>query len=284
MSLLGVFPSLSNEEHHADDAVGSSGLKEMQQSMLHYWSKYRDPKRVRKEPTPAMKIGTAWHAAIFEPAKFGDDYIRIPDGLDRRTKEGKQLWSDIEASGKEPLSGDDFDRIVAMTASAAGHPVTEVLFGLDGRAEVSMFSVDKVTGVRVKIRPDYAVMPCQMFPNGLIVDGKTMEDASPAGFAKQAWNWGFHFQAAFYSDVFQHVLGTKAPPAFVWLAQEKDAPFATAYYSASTSFVDFGRRQYRPLLDRYAQCLDADVWPGYSRDVQPLELPVWAEKQIQEAA
>lgn len=276
---------ITNAEHHADPAVGSSGLKLMQRSPLHYWAAYRDPARQRREATPAMKIGTAWHAAIFEPDAFAADYVRIPEGLDRRTKEGKALFAEIEGRNQEPLGAADFDRIMAMRDSAAAHPVSRVIFGLpDGAAEKSMFATDPGTGVHVKIRPDYMVLPCAQFPSGLLVDGKTGEDMSPEGFAKYAWNWELHLQAAFYCDVFQIVMRTDQRPAFVWAAQEKDAPYATAYYSAADDFLDYGRRLYRPLLARLGECERTDKWPGYAQLVQPVVLPAWAAKQVAESA
>jgi hypothetical protein len=250
--LIGTFHDMPNAEYHQQSAIGSSGIKLLEQSPLHYWAAYIDPARVRREPTPAMKIGTAWHAAIFEPAKFAGEYIEIPEGLDRRTKEGKALWAELEASGKQVMTTDDMARIKAMRESAAAHPVSRVIFDQpNGAAEVSFFWLDAETGAHCKIRPDYYVPPCELFPGGLLVDGKTGEDMSPAGFSKYAWNWELHIQAAFYSDIFQAVHNTTEPPAFVWLAQEKEAPYATAYYSAAADFLEYGRRQYRKLLRTY---------------------------------
>ena len=284
MTLIGTFRDMPNAEYHDNPAIGSSGLKLRQQSPQHYWARDLDPKRERKDPTPAMKIGTAWHAAIFEPGKFADDYVQIPEGLNRTTKEGKALWADILATGKEPMTKDDMDRIKAMAASAAAHPVTRVIFEQAGAAaEVSFFWADPFTGAACKIRPDFYVPPCALFPNGLLVDGKTGEDMSPAGFSKYAWNWELHIQAAFYSDGFQHLHGTKEPPAFVWMGQEKDAPYCTAYYSAGADFVAYGRKLYRRLLATYAACTETGQWPGYPPIVQPLELPTWAAKTVADA-
>ena len=279
----GIVPDMPNAEYHAHPAVGSSGLKLIAQSPLHYWAAYLDPDRVRREPTPAMRIGTAWHCAVFEPEEFGLRYVEIPSGLDRRTKEGKALWAEIEASGREPMTPETRAQIWSMATNGRRHPVSRVLFEkCAGAAEQSLFWTDAATGVLCKIRPDYAVAPCELFPNGLLVDGKTGEDMSAAGFARYAWNWQLHIQAAFYADGYQRAMGTKEPPAFVWLAQEKDAPYATAYYSAGADFIEYGRREYRRLLRIFADCRRTNTWPGYPETVTELALPAWAEKQVQE--
>jgi hypothetical protein len=285
MTFIGTFSDMPNREYHDTPAVSSTGLKLIAQSPLHYWAKYLDPNREPQESTPAQLIGTAWHASIFEPEKFAAEFVQIPEGLDRRTKEGKALWAEIITSGRTPLSADDMQRIRDMTASAKAHPITGVIFGQPGgAAEQSLFWVDAETGAHCKIRPDYAVPPCKMFPNGLVVDGKTGEDMSASGFAKYAMNWELYVQAAFYADGFQIIHGTKEPPAFVWLAQEKAAPYASAYYTASADFLEHGRKKYRPLMRLWADCMAKGVWPGYPQTVQPLDLPVWAQRQITEGA
>lgn len=278
--LTGMFPSMSNAEYHGDHQhIGSSGFKLLERSPAHFWHASRN----KREATPLMKIGTAWHAAVFEPEKFAAEYIQIPEGLDRRTKEGKALWAELEASGKEPLTTDGWAQIVAMAEAARAHPVSRVIFGLPGgMAEASIFWVDPDTGAPCRIRPDYHVPPCAMFPNGLIIDGKSNDDSSPVGFARNAWNSEMYFQAAFYSDGFQHHYGTSEPPVFAWLSQERDAPYATAYYSAPADLVQYGRKKYRRLLAVFAECLRTGVWPGYPLQVQPLELPGWAVKLIGE--
>ena len=278
--MLGAQPTLTNEAHHADQAVGSSGLKLIARSPLHYWQAYINSERERKEPTPAMKIGTAWHAAFFEPEEFARNYIEIPQGLDRRTKEGKQLFTELEESGKIPLAFDEMLRIKTMAITAKDHPMSQRIFAIKGgMAEVSMFAL--MDGVRVKIRPDYFLPPCVEYPNGLIVDGKTGEDMSPSGFDKYAMNWNLALQAAFYVDVFQHVYDLDEPPAFMWCGQEKEAPYSTAWYSASDEVLEYGRFQYAPLLEIYAECMSTGQWPGYDEQVTELKLPAWVKKQME---
>ena len=89
-----------------------------------------------------------------------------------------------------------------------------------------------------------------------------------------------YYQAAFYSDGMQRLWQTPEPPAFVWLSQERDRPYATAYYAASADLVAYGRKKYRALLRVFARCLETGQWPGYPTTVQSLELPAWAAKQV----
>lgn len=284
--LVGVFPALSNEDHHAHPAIGSSGLKLLAQTPFHYWSAYLDPNRPAREVTKAMRMGTMTHTVALEPHRLDDLLIVMPEGLDRRTKEGKALWAEIEASGKEPVLKTEWDKVEAMAAAVHAHPISRILFDqCKAETEVSIFWTDPDSGVNCKIRPDIMVRPgvSPMFPNGLIADLKTTDDASPAEFARSAWNWEMHLQAYLYPEGFMRAFGTSAPPPFLWIAQEKSHPFANAYYSCGDDLRAYGRKEAQRLLQLYAHCLSTGRWPGYSQQVNDLQMPAWAAKVIEDA-
>lgn len=274
---------LSNEDYHSLLAIGSSGLKLLQRSPAHYWAQYVNPDRSRKEPTPAMKLGTAVHCAILEQGEFDNRYITVPEGIDKRTKDGKALFAEIEASGKEPLTPDNRQLILSMASAALALPVSIHLFSLEHYTEHSMFWTDPDTGADCKIRPDFHVPPCPQFPNGIIMDVKTCQDASPIEFSRNAWNSDMHLQAALYCDGFKRVYKTDGYPMFLWLAVEKESPFACKYYSAQADLLAYGLKELRPLLALFAECVRTGQWPAYDGNITPLELPTWAAKTVADA-
>lgn len=281
----GAHPAMSSEEYHGGPGIGSGGLKKLSISPLHYWAAYRDPERESSDK-PAFAFGRAWHCALFEPMRFETDFVVLPEGLDRRTKEGKALYAELTEGGREVLSAADAATVGKMVALARKHPVSQVVFekyAMQGAAEVSLFTTDPATGVLCKIRPDYMLVPCEDFPNGLIIDGKSCTDASPAGFARDVWNFDYGLQAAYYTAVFARVYGTAGRPAFLWLAQEKAAPFAPAYYAAGADLIEHWDRRIAQLLPLFAQCERSNIWPGYATSVGALEMPAWAQKQMEAA-
>lgn len=232
----------------------------------------------------------------------------IPDDIKLSTKEGKALAAEIEAAGGVPVQQSDLDFITEwmpklsgrdvlsadsiadvhkMAAIARALPISRVVFeqlAQHGMAEVSIYTADPVTGMRLKIRPDYMLKPCAMFPNGLIIDGKSTTDASKEGFARQVWNLDYGLQAAFYTSVYQQVFRTADRPAFLWLAQEKETPHAAAYYSAGADLITHWDKRIAQTLPAIARCQETNTWPGFPETVTELALPTWAQKQIEEAA
>jgi hypothetical protein len=87
-------------------------------------------------------------------------------------------------------------------------------------------------------------------------------------------------QAAWYTDGFMAVYGTTEPPPFRWFAQEKEPPYANKPYKAGADLIEYGRREYRRLLNLYSECVEANSWPGYGIDSEDLELPGFAKRVI----
>lgn len=271
---------MTNDEYHAHSAIGASGLKLLARSPLHYWAAYIDPEREPMQPTAAMALGTATHCAILEPHRFDDLYAVLPEGLDRRTKEGKQLFADIESSGKQPIRSDDFERLMRMRAAVDCTPGAAFIINRATAHEISLFWRDPETGVECKIRPDI-----YLAPNGnlapLIADLKTTSDASPSAFGRQAWSLSMHIQAALYTRGAQLALNLPTRPDFAWIAVESDRPHAVMVYTAPAELIEYGDREVARLLRVYADCCAANHWPAYGY-AQPLALPGYAVREMTE--
>lgn len=264
---MAIIHDMSNADYHAHPALSKSGTDDLEKSPMHFKARREKP----REETPAMALGTAVHALTLEPESFWDRYIVAPPGIDRRTTAGKAAWANIENSGKIVLKAEDMQQIEAMASAVRAHPVTEALFD-EGRAEVSFFS--RLSDVDVKCRPDW------FREDGIIVDLKTTEDASPGGFASSVAKWNYHKQAAFYSDILSEMGISVA--AFVFIAVEKTYPYAVGVYELDLEALDLGRQAYRANLETYRTCLETGQWPGYSSNVEVLNLPRW--KYLQQAA
>lgn len=265
-----VILGMSNSDYHGAQGISKSGLDLIAKSPLHYWSKYLDPKREPQEPTAAMQLGTAIHTAVLEPELFASDYLVAP-AVDRRTKDGKATWEafvqECEANGKTSISVADLEVCNSISDVVRSHNTAKELLGA-GKAEVSMFWDDIETGVLCKCRPDW------ISAADVIVDLKSTTDASPEGFARSAYNFRYWVQAAWYLDGIEQATGSR-PEAFVFVAFEKEPPYACGFYYATEEMIEAGRQEYRRLLDLYADCLSTNNWRGYSQELLPLQMPAW---------
>ena len=254
---------ISNADYHADPAVSASQLKTVMQSPYHFWSKYLDPSRTPTIATSAMKLGSLTHCCVLEPDEVSARYGITPD---RRSNAGKALAAEMEASGIEAVTAQEMEQALAMAASVRSNSTVSSLLS-NGAAETSHWWDDVATGMRCKCRPDWLSADGET-----IVDLKTCQDASPAGFAKAVAAFHYQLQAAHY------LCGTLAK-RFIFVAVEKSAPFATACYELDAQAMVHGSVLRHNALQRLQDCRSIQHWPGYTDGgIQTLQLPGWALK------
>ena len=252
---------MSNADYHADTtSISNSLITQILKSPAHARA-YLDG--ARTEPTAAMIFGTAAHCRILEPDVFFSTYVAIEG--DKRTKEIKLQVEDAVAHGKIVISRTEYEALEAMSKAVHLHPSAgDLLF--DGEAEMSHFWTDGDTGLKCKCRPDFLTM------DGVCVDLKTTDDASPEGFARSVATYGYHRQGAFYSA------GTGCS-RFVFIAVEKKPPFAVGVYVLDQLSMDQGWREVRKALDLWHYCDNKNDYPCYSQDIEEISLPNWAIKE-----
>lgn len=230
-----------------------------------YKRKYIDGVTEQVE-TPALTLGKALHCRVLEPQEFGRRYTIAPN-IDRRTKEGKQLWENFmqEADGLTILTREQDDAIERMNAAIYSHPAARYLLQQEGDSELMVNWTDEVSGI-----------PCRgifdrLTVGNIAIDLKTTDDASPKGFARSCHKYRYHVQAAFYTD--GHLQATGEPlEGFFFIAVEKSEPHLVAVYYLNADDIQRGREQYRDDINKFTACLAADEWQGYGDGVQELTL------------
>jgi exodeoxyribonuclease VIII len=269
----GLYDDLPNHEYHGGLGTSKSGLDILHRSPMHF--AFRASAANDNAPTAAQSLGSAFHASVLEPDLFAEMYVVAPQ-CDRRTKEGKALWEEFQASnvGKEHLTADAMIQIHGMRDALLAHPAAAKLLSAPGKAERSYYWIDEETGELLRCRPDFDR------DDGIIVDLKSTHDASPEEFARSIGNWRYHVQHPFYMDgrdeaIRQAGLDLPKSKAFVFIAVEKTPPYAVGVYMLDAAGVEAGRMEYRADLRMLAECRRTNVWRGYGDNIQSISLPAW---------
>lgn len=254
---------LSNAEYHARSEVNKSRLDEIAKSPAHYKAKFID-NLIPTSRTPALVLGSAYHKLQTEADDFFEDYCITPQ-INKRTKAGKEEWAAFEKEneGKELITEDQYSQIEKMVDAVNSHPSASKLMGLKGEAEKTIFWKDYQTGLKCKCRPDWL---CKK--DGLIIDLKTTEDASPEAFSRSINKFRYHVQAAFYTR------GCELED-FVFVVVEKTPPHAVVCYKASSDMIAAGNRVADSNLDLLAKCQKSNRWPSYADTIINTDLPRW---------
>lgn len=255
-------------DYHAHPAISKSGLDLVARSPAHY--KYAPPK---KETRP-MLIGSATHAAILEPEVYAQTYIAVRDAEDRKCKTWNEAAKRHFGRTEFMLTGPEVERIETMAGAVRGTAEFIDLLDDEGQAEVAIFTKDPATGVEVRIRIDWLTKGLRA------MDLKTTEDLRNDKWARSVYDYRYHVQQAFYTDVFKWAFGEKLQWAFGVI--ESSVPHVSKLWSLPDDLVAYGRMLYRRDLDTYARCLDSGKWPGPEEDITTLITPSWLMHRMED--
>lgn len=254
---------MTEQEYRQAEGVNKSTLWNLRKSPAHY--KYFLENQ--REDTAAFAFGRAVHAAILTPSAFKKDFVVIPEGIDRRTKAGKEEYQAfLDASaGKEILTAADAETVKAIVkAFKKNRDAVQLLKGT--KREKPLFWTDD-NGIFCKCRID-------AYKAGLIVDLKTAQDAETETFTKEALRYGYDVQAAHYLDAYQHK-ESAVRPEWYFIVIEKTEPYAINILRADIGFLDYGFIRRQELIEKLKACQDQKEYPDYG--INELCLPAWAE-------
>ena len=266
--IAGVFYDMIEQEYRAQTAIAGSDAKKILPPLTpsHYAAHMAG--EIKREPSKAMLLGTMAHVAVLEPSKLDTAFVERPEGMDLRTKLGKE-WK--ESVGSMPVLDQDEARAVrGIRDSIAANRAARQLLA-ETQSEVALFAEHR-TGLWIKGRVDALKVVDDM--ECVIVDVKTTSAGADYNtFSRQAASLNYHVSAAWYC----HLCGLNGlPPArFYWIAVETSAPYAVAVYEIAPDALELGASLMSDALGLIAECEDAGVWPGYAPEVQSLNLPAW---------
>ena len=246
-------------DYYSHPAISNSKLSYLAKSPAHF----KHLLGVGFKETEALEFGRAFHCAVLEPDKFLSSYVAMPK-VDRRTKEGKEIFKYfVDATeGKCIIDQDDYDKILSMSRKLLSSDAINEL--LEGEYEKEFFWTDDDTGIECKSKLD-------VYKKGArIVDVKTTDCADPEQFYKAIFKYEYHRQGGMYRDAVKEKI-----PYYI-IAIEKQEPYEFSILKLSEDVLEFGRREYKNLLNLYAECLINNYWPGYEAkyfDAYEVELP-----------
>lgn len=234
------------------------------------------------EQTPAMAFGSACHKMILEPWDFGNEYAVAPN-IDRRTKEGKAMWEAFctDNAGKTILSADDAETMREMEEALERCPLAHKLIRGKGETEQAFFWTDRETGEKCKIKTDRLVKYNRRW---YVVDYKTCLCAETMRFNSEVFRLGYYFQAGMYTEGVMQVKKLRSRPGFLFVAQEKKAPYSVNVIEVSEEVMNAGVAKFHELLGKYHDCNVLDNWPGYLIGDVPNDcfVPTWMEREMED--
>jgi hypothetical protein len=225
------------------------------------------------EPSKEMELGTAAHKLVLGAGQE----LTVIAAENWRGKKAQDAADEARAAGFVPLLECEWEQVQAMAARLREHERASQLLAQPGRPEMSAFWQDPDYEVWWRCRWDYMPEPDPRH-RPVLADYKTCKDASPRGFAKACADYRYYLQAERYTAGYAAMFTgrTGALPGYALIAQERTPPWRVAVYELHPDALRKGRQDAERAMEIYRDCTEAGVWPGYSPEIELIDLPYWA--------
>jgi PDDEXK-like domain of unknown function (DUF3799) len=270
----------SIQDYHANAALSHSKLETFRRRPALFYKKYIAKTLPTTEASSAFRIGSAAHTAILETDQYRSRYAIKPEGIDRRTKDGKIAFAAFEAEnvGKIVITKEEYDQVGSMFNSVHWHKLAAQLLSA-GTPEVTWRTQGTMP---LQCRTDwFNPAGCELSGGRpYVADLKTVEsldDEAFSNFEKTVFRYGYHRQAGFYLPLITEIIGAPVFD-FFFIAVEKVEPFGVAVYRLSDDAVARGQDESIEDLRGIKACMDSGLWPNIEEKLHELGLPKWYSK------
>lgn len=266
---------MTNEQYHADPVPGgslsSTGARRLLEPSCP--ALFRHEQLHGQKPRRVFDFGSAAHQMVLGAGPE----LMVVNAEDWRTKAAREARDEAYAAGLVPLLLAEFEQVQQMAAALRRHPAASALLAEgSGQPEQSLFWTDQPAGVWRRARLDW--LPFATGRRLVVPDYKTAVSAAPSAIERSLVAYGYHQQAAWYLDGVA-ALGGGTDARFVFIVQEKAAPYLVTVVELDDASLQAGRVRNRRAIELYAQCVAEDRWPGYSDSPVLISLPQWAITQ-----
>lgn len=264
----GIYDGVPEDVYHASHALSSSGARKLLPPSCP--AKFKYDRDHGQAPKAVWDFGKAAHGLVLG---CGAPITRV-DADNWMTKAAKEQRAAAYAEGRTPILEREWQQIVGMADAIRAHPIASALLDPDrGKPEQSAYWLDDQYDVWRRARFDF--LPESDGGRLIVADFKTCESAEPRACAKSAANYGYHQQEQFYIDGLR-ALGYAEDIAFVFLFQERTAPYLITPIQLDLEAQHVGRVLNDRALQVFAECEATDTWPAYEDGVALVSLPGWA--------
>lgn len=200
----------------------------------------------KKEPTPAMMLGTLVHSIILEPDTFDEKYIVLPK-CNLATSVGKAMLAEceLEANGRKIIRYDAWETATKIKIGCyKNKPALDILM--------------QITETEKKISFDWYGWQWTGFIDGIgesiILDVKKVKSANPWAFRSSFFRLGLHRQA------FLYMIGSESFKKRTFYNLVVDEVGGVSVHRVDSSCLDFAEKELKTHLLYLKECILLDRW------------------------
>ena len=271
--------------YHSIKALSNSSLSCLKRSPTEFYKRFITGE-MKGQESDAMLLGSAVHMLALEPERFDAQYVVLdgpinpqtgkPYGRDTKKFEYWLLDQAANDDGRTMLIREEFAESLAIAKAFQAHPTIAAIMASRAEKlfESEYFMEHDIEGriVELKCKIDFVCPSAR-----LIIDLKTTSDPSPYAWSWSAEDFGYHRQAAIYSDAMEAKYGE--PFRFLFGVVRSKEPYEAAVYELDAESIQRGRSEYEALIEEYIDRKAKNDWlSDWQRGVFSINVPTRRRK------
>ena len=277
--------------YHAIKALSNSSLSVLKRSPTEFYKRFVTGE-MKGQESEAMLLGSAVHMLALEPERFDAQYVVLDGPINPTTKKfygrdtkafERWMLDQLGASNangigsRKILIREEFAESLAIAKAFQAHPtIAAIMASTAEKLFESEYGLQYETNdgqtVDLKCKIDF-VCP----PERIIIDLKTTSDPSPYAWGWSAEDFGYHRQAAIYSDAMEAKYGGDF--RFLFGVVRSKEPYEAAVYELDAESIQRGRSEYEALIEEYVNRKAINDWLSeWQRGVFSVNVPTRRRK------
>lgn len=267
---------LDQDSYQQLPALRQSFIKGCLKSPLHA--------ALRKQ-TPSLQLGSLLDRLVKEPSSFWMKHAREPEG-DGRSKEvkdaRKKFREECEKDDLIAVSADMYDKLKGMWGSIMNDPIAMRILE-QSQPDLTLVWDSGDTELPEEYRMNKAALDFA-YKEGehrmSVCDLKSCQDASPSGFMRSVFDWGYDIQAAHYMEGVE-ACGWQAG-LWTWIAVESNEPYPCKVHYATDLTLEVGKKRIQKAMENLKSFMSDKRKRAYGPKINPIDPPGWILHQVKE--
>ena len=264
------------EDYHAHK-LDKANLKEgpISCSMLKAFeaNPYAWLRAPERQPTAAMQTGSLLDLALTEPETL-QDRVAVSPYDSYRTKEAREWRDTTLASGILIADEVEIENAKACAAAVRNHKVAGKI--MDG-AKCQVGVVGEIAGIPAKCLID--ILPGAGEYEETLFDYKTTSGGlDDEAISKAIGNFKYHWQAAFYSTLFNKVAPDRVASEFGFIFQDPQTREVRVVMLHEDALA-LGSRMVGEALKEFVTCAERGIKSRYRSRVSTINVPAYVGMQ-----
>ena len=267
-----ITPNLPESDYHAQTGSEtplfsySTAKTIINKTAYHAWLNHPLLDNQPQKPTDAMNMGTLIHNKLLG---IGGEFVVIKAD-NYKTKVAQNAKKEAYEAGLVPVLEKEIGDIDGAMERVTNQIKELAPYFFEPHETELSVRWEMDNGVKCQSRWDW-IQP----ESGRVIDVKSIATDNLTKLENHILKQGYDIQEAMYIQAAEKTWPEMAG-RFTWefLFIEKKPPYMVSIVETDSSMSWLGESKLKRAADKWAECLESDIWPGYGRQV--ISAPGWA--------